>query len=410
VFIINGGVLETISQEVRLSGNHDAFNWILGGNYQDDDTLEQQDITLNLSNSLPFFDHAIQDMDGRAKTWAIFGAVGYGLSENVNAQISARYTDSSRRMAGCTRDGGNGKFTDFISLVFSLPPIPPGACGTLNTQTFVPELIRKQFSEDNVSWKASIDWKPVPEAMLYASVTRGYKAGNFVNITAIFSDSLAPVPQEKITAYEMGLKADAFDSNLNLTVNAFYYDYKNKQLTGFSDGGVFGTINAVVSIPESRVIGGELQLSLKVMPGVTLDHSSSYLSTKVNGDFLALDAAGNTEQRRGEAFPGTPKFQMANRVNVDLPVSPSRSIFGNISVVTRSGSKTNFGSDPLFEVPAYTLVNGQIGLGLGRYRVSAFAENIFNKVYHSIVQATGDNVTKVAGLPFQFGARISYKY
>src|SRR3546814_6702574 len=56
------------------------MNWLLGGNYQKDDTSEQQDIVLNLTNSLPFFDHAIQDMDGSAKTWAIFGSVEYALA------------------------------------------------------------------------------------------------------------------------------------------------------------------------------------------------------------------------------------------------------------------------------------------------------------------------------------------
>src|SRR3546814_5928601 len=97
---------------------------------------------------------------------------------------------------------------------------------------------------------------------------------------------------------------------LNVDLAGFYYDYRNKQLSGFRDGGVFGNINSVVSIPKSRVIGAEFQASFRVIEGLTLDHASSYLSTKVNGDFLSIDASGNDEQRRGESFPGVPKFQM----------------------------------------------------------------------------------------------------
>src|SRR3546814_7000191 len=105
---------------MRISGVAGEMNWLLGGNYQKDDTSEQQDIVLNLTNSLPFFDHAIQDMDGSAKTWAIFGSVEYALAPAVNAQLSGRYTDSTRRMAGCTRDGGNGRSEEHTSELQSL--------------------------------------------------------------------------------------------------------------------------------------------------------------------------------------------------------------------------------------------------------------------------------------------------
>lgn len=409
VFIVNGGRLESFSQEVRLSGKVGDASWMLGGNYQEDDTSEQQDIVLNLTNSLPFFDHAIQDMTGKAKTSAVFGSAEYALSPRVNAQLSARYTNSTRRMAGCTRDGGNGMFGGFISLVFGLPPIAPGGCGTIDTTTFTTGLINKRFSEDNVSWKATLDWKPADGTLLYGSVSRGYKAGNFVSITAVFSDSFDPVPQEKLTAYEVGLKSKLFDGRLNVGLSGFYYDYRNKQLSGFRDGGVFGVINSVVSIPKSRVYGAEFQASFKLAESVTLEHASSYLSTKVDGDFLAVDPAGGAQQRRGESFPGTPKFQMVNRIMVDVPLASGNRIFGNLSVTTRSNSRTNFGFDPLFKVSGYSLVDGTIGFGFGNSEISVFASNLFDKFYYATVQATGDNVTRISGFPRTFGVRLSIR-
>src|SRR3546814_7609861 len=100
------------------------------------------------------------------------------------------------------------------------------------------------------------------------------------------------------------------------------------------------------------------------------DHASSYLSTKVNGDFLSIDASGNDEQRRGESFPGVPKFQMVNRLLVEVPLPSGNRLFGNISVSSRTQSRTNFGFDPMFDVPGYSLVNGLIGLKFSRYEVS----------------------------------------
>src|SRR3546814_16742730 len=96
---------------MRISGVAGEMNWLLGGNYQKDDTSEQQDIVLNLPNSLPFFDHSIQDMDGSAKTWAIFVSVEYALAPPVNAQLSGRYTATTRRLAGSYPHGGTTKLT-----------------------------------------------------------------------------------------------------------------------------------------------------------------------------------------------------------------------------------------------------------------------------------------------------------
>src|SRR3546814_1084119 len=63
-----------------------------------------------------------------------------------------------------------------MSLAFCLPPIPPGGCGTVDTATFATGRIHKQFSEDNFSWKATVDWKLTDETMLYASGSRGYRS------------------------------------------------------------------------------------------------------------------------------------------------------------------------------------------------------------------------------------------
>src|SRR3546814_6971379 len=127
-----------------------------------------------------------------------------------------------------------------MSLAFCLPPIPPGGCGTVDTATFATGRIHKQFSEDNFSWKATVDWKLTYETMLYASGSRGYKAGNFVNLTAVFSESFDPVPQEKINAYELGCISKMLENRLNVDLAGFYSEQVHKQLRGYRNGSVLG--------------------------------------------------------------------------------------------------------------------------------------------------------------------------
>src|SRR3546814_10628632 len=100
-----------------------------------------------------------------------------------------------------------------------------------------------------------------------------------------------------------------------------------------------------------------------------------------------------------------PKFHIVNRWLLEVPLPSGSRLLCNISVSSRTQSRTNFGFDPMFDVPGYSLVNGLIGLKFSRYEVSLFGSNLLNKYYFNTVQATGDNVTRITGQPMTFGIR-----
>src|SRR3546814_11016362 len=63
---------------------------------------------------------------------------------------------------------------------------------------------------------------------LYASVSRGYKSGTTPINAANLARQNAPVTQEKLTAYEVGVKATLADRAVQANLSAFYYDYRDK--------------------------------------------------------------------------------------------------------------------------------------------------------------------------------------
>lgn len=414
LFTINGGRLKSFSQELRLAGSRasERLKWMVGGNYAHDDTNELQTFLFHGTLSEPFFDSAAQDMAGTVETWSGFAGIDFKVTETLTAQGSVRYTKQDRTVVACTRDTGDGTFSDFVSLVFGLAPLSPGACTTIDTASFQPGAVRDSFSEDNVAWRLGLDWKPAPEVMLYANATKGYKAGNFVNITAIFSNSLEPVPQESLLSLEVGLKALALQRRIQLTGAAFYYDYQDKQLTGFRDGGVFGTLNSVVTVPKSRVTGVEFETVVRPTAGLVIRGGTTYINSKVTGDFLALDSVGVAVNRKGESFPGTPKWASIGDIEYELVASPSWNAFVGGNVAYRSKSRTYFGASPMFQIPGYTLVDLRFGVRSSddRYRVQFYGRNIFNKYYVLIAQQTMDNVTRVAGMPATYGVTFSARY
>src|SRR3546814_8266118 len=67
-----------------------------------------------------------------------------------------------------------------------------------------------------------VDFQVTPTTLVYANVSRGYKAGSFPAINVIASAQLAGVTQESVLVYEAGFKAGLFDRRVQLNAAAFY--------------------------------------------------------------------------------------------------------------------------------------------------------------------------------------------
>src|SRR3546814_20487626 len=86
-------------------------------------------------------------------------------------------------------------------------PIGEGQCNTFDdvTNSFGP--VVSTLDENNLAWRVVLDWSPNENTLVYASVSRGYKSGTSPVNAASKARQNAPVVQERLTAYELGLKA-----------------------------------------------------------------------------------------------------------------------------------------------------------------------------------------------------------
>jgi outer membrane receptor protein involved in Fe transport len=78
------------------------------------------------------------------------------------------------------------------------------------------------------------------------------------------------VTQEKVTAYEAGLKAQAMDGKISFNLAGFYMDYRDKQVRGKIFDFIFGTLDALVNVPKSRIWGLEADVGIRPVEGLTI--------------------------------------------------------------------------------------------------------------------------------------------
>jgi iron complex outermembrane recepter protein len=456
VFIIDDqGEANSVYQELRLAGDVDRLNYIVGVNYAHDNVHETQNYRYGDSSAYysflfnPAFAGAAPYESGARddqQIWdaAAFANIDYHLNDALTAHAGVRFTEDHRSFAGCTSDAGNGSQAlfddDLFSLITGKPyHLVPGQCTSetsvpTGSTNFVPELAMYELHQNNVSWRTGLDYQVTPSTLLYANVSKGYKSGGFPAINAIANSQLTGVTQESVLEYETGFKAGLLDHRVQINVAAYYNDYKDQQLHGriLDPFGILGVLEKLLNVPKSRVIGGEFDIQLIPVKGLTIDLAGTYTASKVTGDFFGYDPVGNLINYKGEAFPNTPKWNLLPSATYSVPISSTLEAFAGTNLTYHSGTSSLFNdpalvgmtvADPTnrpgvnvpadsFEIRPYALVDAQLGVSNPdkKWRAWLWGKNIFNKYYWTNATQGFDNIYRLAGMPATYGVAASVRF
>jgi len=208
---------------------------------------------LGFPNGIPAFQYLLQGTNPESAV-AAFGQVSFQLPAGVQIQIGGRHTSA--------------KTTNYVQVLqFGLP--------IQDTQT-------AKYS--NTSGKLSLNWTIDPNNFVYAFASTGFRPGG-LNVP-VGLGTPAAFGAEKLTDYEVGYKATAFDGHLRTQVDAFYDVYKNFQvIVGYP---TFPTFGFELNNPNaSHLYGFEAQTQaafghFALDAGTTIMHSSL-------GRFFATD-------------------------------------------------------------------------------------------------------------------------
>lgn len=438
IIVPNVANIETFSQEVRLSGKSDGLTWVVGGNF-DHHRVRNAGNLFNEIASQPFRAAGTQ-ADMKVNSVAAFAHVEYDVTPRLSVLGGIRYTDTRIRNSGCTLDLPDGfnnrlgtdlaagaRFAAFRALApfnpgLTLADIPlaaDGACVTYNDTTNLADLrltglVRNKLDESNVPFKLGVNFKPRQDWLLYATFSRGFKAGNFSPNGAVFASSIDPVVQERVDAYEAGFKLSLADRHIQLNGAAFHYDYHNKQVRGKIDGGPFGVTSKTLNIARSRIRGAELQLTAVPVEAIRLNVGATYIASRIvdTGSLILFNSAGVPTNVTGEQLPLTPKWQVQADAEFRQPVGNFEAFLGG-NLRYQSATNATLGAERAFIIDPYTTIDLRAGIRApdGPWSATLFVNNVTNKYSWSSVNLQGtDAIVRAANPPRIFGIRIGYHY
>lgn len=282
------------------------------------------------------------------------------------------------------------------------------------------------------TWTVGLDYRIVPNLLVYGKVSRGYKAGGF-NSNAVFVDTRTFQP-EKVTSYEGGLKSDFRIAGVPTRLNATYYflKYANIQRAVGDFNPDTNTSGARVVNAKAHVQGVELEASIRPWKPIEIGGNFSWTDFKYTqyslpSDGILPDCSG-TVQPAGAPNDLTclkgqyvAPYIYSFHVSVDLPLAQN---LGNLALfVSYSHTAAQHTSGvylPAFEpgerLEPFGLLNMSIdwnNIAQSGVDAGLFVTNATNKLYR-ISNSNAFNTllswSTLYGEPRMFGARLRYRF
>jgi iron complex outermembrane receptor protein len=368
----------TKTLELRLgTESNRGFGWLVGfyGNQLDEGLNDLSlgcfqplgtppcnvDQALNLGNYQS--DNVIQS-GYRARNLALFGEIDGDLAASLRGSFGLRAERWSADYQGTTTDflGTNTGYTDAA--------VTPTA-----TLAVTPAELRPA----NNLWggHASLTYKLGPTESMYATLSRGYKAGGFNLSQGLLPNQLAFNPESDLNI-ETGYKADLLGRRLQVNADIFYLDRHDAQIkTSFQsdptnpDDFVFYTGNAA----GGRNYGLESDVEWHALAALTLAADLGLLQTHFE-NFVQQGTQGATHMAVSRELPDAPHWQAA----VTATYRGARGPFARVEATGMGGYYFDLPPNQTTSKP-YGLLNAKIGWETERWSAYMSGRNLLDKRY-----------------------------
>jgi len=357
-----------------------------------------------------------------------FGSINYDITDRMELSVALRYDVEDREVTNAVPSPADGYVSTRINYCgaffeggCTLNGAPLGgtpwnpAFIDLETGAVSARVDKRSEEFDALQPKISLSYDLSDNTTLFGSWGVGFKTGGFNNLggTEIISlflvnpDGLPVAPpeiydEETSSSFEVGFRSTLLDGNLQLNAAAFHTEVDDMQFFEFYVG-PFGLLRTVESIDEVTIQGFEVGASWQMTDGLRVDAGYSTIDGEIYAMTVRPYVAGNDVPNAAEFTANLALTWDQNIGNLNLMARIEYAYQGDISYHVVQGSDLDvpksydFEGLP-YEVPAmlfggigtsfsktkvdgYGITNLRVGIGGERWRVTAFARNLFDEEY-----------------------------
>jgi len=401
--------IKALTNELRFSGEFTGGSWQLGAFFLDTEVVSANDLLAQFRGDFaalldsdpavfdgglgaftPGFDTGpgllpfiIFDVDYTQDTrsWAGFGQFDYGLTDTITLTGGIRYTTENRQFDYINQAPAGSLLNNLLNGVgeanfFSLRPgaVNGFAAAVGAGPADVVAADAGLLDDSSITGKATLDWQATTDLLLYATWSRGFKAGGFnagfLDQTDFITSDQVQFGKEVLTSYEAGLKWTAPGGRLRVNASGFYYDYDDFQALTFQG------LSQFITNGQARFIGAEAEIGLRPFDGLDAQFGVSILDTDVDG----VAVQGVTLDDREAVL--APNLTANGFIRYGKPVGGGE-LAGTFSFNYQGEHFFDITNSDLSREAGYVLFDARLAYGPedGPWEIAVFGRNLTNKEY-----------------------------
>jgi len=394
-----------LSQEFNLINNYGPLSGVVGLYYFDEHVRMIGNTTFPLQAfNTPF--NVYQNTLTPTISRAAFFNEKYQILPTVGITIGARYTEEHKTLETYNTNQNYA----------------PGSPLNGANQPGFPFIANLNQDSHALNPKVGVDWQAAPNALIYASVSNGYKSGGFSS-TARSIQGAAFGP-ENLWAYELGAKTDWLDHTLRVNASVFHYLWSGQQFNALITSAP--PVSVVANAGGSELTGFEANVIAKPIEGLTLTGNVTLLSTEYTSfanyafpgglaPFLAGDPnynpATSTYNAKGKQLVDAPPVALNLTGQKDFDLANGADLYVRAEYSYTAKIYYDPTNAPISARAPFSLVNASIGYTPphSHWTVALWGKNLADTQY-STGFGSGYNTTVSVGDPRTYGLRISYTY
>lgn len=252
-----GNNVEHWSNELRYFGTFNNVDVTTGVYYLDVELESETNQSLRISDAPTWINRSgggTQD----SETWGVFANLDFSVTDALTLSAGLRWTDEEKSTDSHALN--NNRVIEgtqrFIGCGFV---VGDGTC-----------IIDLRNSDDwsNLSYRAGVTYDVSDTAMLYTSISRSYRAGNFNLRRSNVPDDRVPVDEERMDQIEFGVK---WDVNDRVRFNAAIFALEATDLQRVALAADLSQTSA--NVARARFIGAEFDGRVFLTDSLTLTYA-----------------------------------------------------------------------------------------------------------------------------------------
>ena len=409
----------------------------------------------------------VNDVTHTIEQIAVFGQLGYEITDTVTATVGARWyqIDDIYRGATSTRDVtsrleayGQGVLDPAVYDDLGLDG--QGVVDAIQDGSLDIGLLGDDgvLTVDDTIFKFGLDWKVNENVLLFANYSEGFRppvtnrlgGDAAANNTGAFADFRVPVysTTDTLDNYEIGLKGDFLDGILRVNATGYYSEISDLQTSRFDptnisflvftdnvgDAEVKGidaditwlasdnlVINAAFSVLDTELVSINSELEgIAAGVGSKLPYSADFSGNISARYFFELDGGKEGFVNASLTYTGDRLAGMV--MNAYAMEDATRLIYGTGSglKIEDEGEVFNGATYPgadgetirggRYIQESYVIGNVSVGMSYESWKVEAFIDNVFDKSAILNIDTQQFTPKVVTNRPRTIGLRFSYDY